>query len=222
MSVVQTPKDPTMSEQGPTDVIAKLREVCADQAEQIADLRAALLLSGRARAVPPRHRWRDHPPTPDEVTEHQWWWNTPPDGEPHILQLDRDFGSGLIFDAGEATAGACAPPFDPSAWPGDWAPCMTPDAVSTRVSWIAEAARRLVKRHVGKVSAMSARQREVVREAFETGFAIGLERGHDTAQVRAEVTQDMVSEDFAVRDRALEDHMAGLAARVDELREPTP
>ena len=53
-----------------------------------------------------------------------------------------------------------------------------------------------------------------VREAFESGFAIGLERGHDTAQVRAEVTHEIVSEDLTVRERALKDHMTGLAERV--------
>lgn len=52
-----------------------------------------------------------------------------------------------------------------------------------------------------------------IREAFESGFSIGVERGHDTAQVRAEVTDEMVREDLAVRDRALEEHVAGLAER---------
>jgi len=47
------------------------------------------------------------------------------------------------------------------------------------------------------------------REAFESGFAIVLERGHDTAQVRAEVTHEIVCKDLAVRERALKDHIHG-------------
>jgi len=228
-----------------TEENAKLRRVCMDQAEQIADLRAVLSTSDRPRAVPPRHRWRLEPPTPEEVTECQWWWNKPADGVPHVLQLDRDLGSGLIFDAGESMSGACPPPFDPSDWPGMWAPCMTPDDVTARVSRIAEAGRRLVMSHVGKVKTLraqlaletaaheqarvadvhaqvpSAEIRQTasaadnVREAFEAGFAIGLQRGHDTSQVRAEVTFKLVHEDRVVRDRALKDHMTGLAERVE-------
>jgi predicted RNase H-like HicB family nuclease len=227
-----------------TEENAQLRSVCVDQAEQIADLRAALSVSDRPRAVPPRHRWRTKPPTPDEVTECQWWWNKPAGGVPHVLQLDRAPDSGLIFDAGESTSGACPPPFDPSDWPGEWAPCMTPDDVTARVSRIAEAGRRLVMSHVEKVKALRsqlaletatlelacvadvhaqvtvaeacqlAASADSVREAFESGFAIGLERGHDTELVRAEVTHETVREDFAVCERALKDHMTGLAERV--------
>ncbi len=56
-----------------------------------------------------------------------------------------------------------------------------------------------------------------IREAFVSGFAIGVERGHDTAIVPAKVTEDTVREDRAVCDRALKEHMVGLA----EQREPT-
>lgn len=52
-----------------------------------------------------------------------------------------------------------------------------------------------------------------IRDAFEAGFAIGVERGHDTAIVPADVTEDTVREDRAVCDRALKEHMVGLAER---------
>lgn len=133
---------------------SQLRRLCLDQAEQIADLRVVV---DRPRAILPRYRWRSEPPTPDEVTTHQWWWNKSTDGVPHILQLDRDLNSGLIFDAGESALGACPAPFDPSDWPGEWAPCMTPDDVTTRVSRIAEAGKRLVMSHVGKVKDLRAK-----------------------------------------------------------------
>jgi hypothetical protein len=134
----------------------RLRDVCVDQAEQIATLRATLSGTDRPRAVPPPYRWRAKTPTPDEVIQWQWWWNKPTDGVPHILQLDLDLGSRLLFDVGESTAGACPTPFDPSDWPGEWAPCMTPDDVTAHVSRIAEAARRLVIRHVRKAGELQA------------------------------------------------------------------
>lgn len=46
---------------------------------------------------------------------------------------------------------------------------------------------------------------------FRSGFAIGLERGHDTAHVRAEVTEEMVREDREVCERALQQHMDGVS-----------
>lgn len=127
----------------------------------------------------------------------------------------------------------------------EWAPCMTPDDVTARASRIAEAGKRLVMSHVGKVKELRAQlaletaalelacaadvytqvtvaearqlaaSADSIREAFETGFACGLERGHDTTQVRAEVTtHKMVREDLALRERALKEHMTGLAERV--------
>lgn len=134
--------------------VDQLRRVCAWQSDQIADLQAALTVTDRPRAIPPRHRWRAEPPTPDEVTKRQWWWNRSPGGVPHILQLDRNPGSGLIFDAGDSPS--CPPPFDPSDWPGEWAPCMTPDEVTARVSRIADASKRLVMSHVAKAKALRA------------------------------------------------------------------
>jgi len=198
-----------------TEENAQLRRVCVDQAEQIADLRAACSVSDRPRAVPPRHRWRTEPPRPDEVTECQWWWNKSSDGMPHVLQLDRDLGSGLIFDAGESTSGACPSPFDPLDWPGEWAPCMTPDNVTARVSRIAEAGKRLVMSHVGKVKTLRA-QLALETAALELACSVdvhaqitvaaarqlaAVERGHDTSQV------------CAVRERALKDHMTEFAER---------
>jgi hypothetical protein len=113
----------------------------ADEASELAALRARSSEADAALAeikqlsnlVPPDHRWRVSPPTAAEVHEHQWWWSKPVDGVPHILQLDVDLGSGKIFDLGEVLSGACPPPFDPADWPGEWAPCMTPDdaAVAT-------------------------------------------------------------------------------------------
>jgi hypothetical protein len=135
---------------------AQLRDVCVDQAEQIAALRAALSGTDRPRAVPPPYRWRTKPPTPDEAAQWQWWWNKPTYGVPHILQLDVDLSSRLIFEAGKSMSGACTPPFNPSDWPGEWAPCMTPDDVTAQVSRIAEAARRLVMRHIRKTEKLRA------------------------------------------------------------------
>ncbi len=57
-----------------------------------------------------------------------------------------------------------------------------------------------------------------IRGAFESGFAIGVERAHDTAQVRAEVTEEMIREDLAVCDRAFDEHMAGIAETIEELQ----
>lgn len=50
----------------------------------------------------------------------------------------------------------------------------------------------------------------VARFAFEAGYSAGVERGHDTAQVRAEVTAELVREDLRVRELALGDCLVGL------------
>lgn len=70
--------------------------------------------------------WRKAPPSVDEVRAWSWWWNRSPGVGAHVLQLDVD--NGLIIDVGEATSSDCGGRFDPGAWPGQWAPCLPPDA----------------------------------------------------------------------------------------------
>lgn len=97
--------------------------------ESVRKIRALVAeLPGTFLAAPHSYGWRVAPPTSEEVHVQQWWWNKGEDGVPYILQLDRDLGSGVIFDAGEASAGACPTPFDPSDWGGLWAPCLSPDS----------------------------------------------------------------------------------------------
>lgn len=69
-------------------------------------------------------RWRDDPPSADEVSRCQWWWNKSPSGDLIVIQLDVD-SFGAVFDAGD-TSGACVSAFDPTSWPGRWAPCVAP------------------------------------------------------------------------------------------------
>lgn len=48
-----------------------------------------------------------------------------------------------------------------------------------------------------------------IRDAFEDGFHVGVDRGHDTAEVRlVKTTHDLVREDLATRERALQAHLA--------------
>lgn len=82
--------------------------------------------------VPPDHRWRAAPPTVEDVRTFSWWWNRPSAGDPHILQFDVD--NGKIVDVGEASIADCVTPFDPTDWPGAWAPCITPDGVEAEMA----------------------------------------------------------------------------------------
>jgi hypothetical protein len=71
----------------------------------------------RAPAEVARVTWRKEPPTVEEVTEHEWWWNSGGDGcLPHVMQLD--VLDGLIIHEGY--------PLVPADWPGDWARCSPP------------------------------------------------------------------------------------------------
>lgn len=63
---------------------------------------------------------RKEPPTVDEVEDCQWWWNFPKDTPPHVMQLD--VADGKIVHA-QDNGGL----FDPTDWPGDWAPCVPPE-----------------------------------------------------------------------------------------------
>ena len=70
--------------------------------------------------VQPRALRQAAAPTVDQVREHAWWWNFPVDGKPHVLQLDVEGAQVVRVDA---------PSFlDPLDWPGDWAPCLPPEA----------------------------------------------------------------------------------------------
>ena len=80
----------------------------------------------RRGVVIPCWSWRRAAPAADEVAEWPWWWNRAPDGDCRVLQLDIDAGSGEIVDVGDTSTNDCTGLFDPSDWPGYWAPCLPP------------------------------------------------------------------------------------------------
>lgn len=53
-------------------------------------------------------------------------------------------------------------------------------------------------------------QAAAIRDAFEAGFCLGVERGHDTARVRAEVTDDLMRGDLETRERGVQECLDGM------------
>lgn len=64
--------------------------------------------------------WRKQPPTVEEVTRYEYWWNrSGNDGQPFILALDVDDGMIVHVDCD-------CDGFDPRHWGEQWAPCIPP------------------------------------------------------------------------------------------------
>jgi hypothetical protein len=62
-----------------------------------------------------------YPPTVQQVRDCSWWWSYPPNGEPHVLQLDVVVGCIVHCVGGDVSR-----TFHASDWPGRWAPCLPP------------------------------------------------------------------------------------------------
>ncbi len=64
------------------------------------------------------------PPTVEEVSQCQWWWNFPNGAAPHVMQFDVSNGQIIHADL-HADHGSIV--FSPEDWPGEWAPCSPPE-----------------------------------------------------------------------------------------------
>lgn len=125
------------------------------------------------------HRWRVAPPTPDEVRRCSWWWNQSEAGQLHILQLDCGPSDDSIFDANELVILGPPLPIRFSDWPGQWAPCLTPDQAESEVARFERIAQRNAQERDG-AQAEVGRLRSLIDQPHAGEFleAVRLEAAH--------------------------------------------
>ena len=107
-------------------ILAAAHEVqrCAEiegGAMETADAGVALAALVLAEVRHDEPRWRKEPPTVEEVSACEWWWNSGgPSGKPHVMRLDVD-GDQIVDIQLPSEV-----PFNPEDWPGEWSPCLPP------------------------------------------------------------------------------------------------